>query len=228
LLLCLVVSGCSAKDALVGSGKLTTREFELADFTAVDISHAFAANITQGSAFKVSVTADDNVMEHVKVAKTGSTLKIGMDPEWNYRNVTLKASITMPTLRAVSLAGASSAAIEGFKSTDGFKANLLGASRLEGTIESNSLALEAMGASKATLKGAAKDAKLSAVGASQLNLSDFTLENADVSLAGASRAAVNAKAKLDYSLVGGSHLDYYGNPTIGKREAVGASSASSR
>jgi serine/threonine-protein kinase len=226
LLFCFIALGCATAETVTGSGQLVTKELNLADFTGVDISSAFTVEITQGAAFKVSITTDDNVMEHIKVTKEGSALKIGMTPNQAYRNVTLKAAITMPTLQAVNLAGATNATVQGFKSTEPFKANLVGASTLKGRIDADSVEIDAVGGSKATLEGSAKSGQLKAVGASQLNLADFTLDSASVSLTGASKATVNAKAKLDYSLVGASHLDYRGDPTIGKRETVGASSAS--
>lgn len=227
LLVCLLAAapGC-ARDQVVGSGKPVTKEFNVADFDAVDISSTFHVEITRGDSFRVAVTADDNVMEHVKVAKQGSTLKIALAPDMNYRDVTLKATIAMPALQAVDVSGASQATLKGFKSTESFKAKLVGASKLDGKIEAGKVDIEATGASTVSLEGSAKDAKLSAVGASQLQLGDFTLDNATVNLTGASEGTVNAKGKLDYVLIGASRLGYRGNPTIGKRETIGASSAS--
>jgi len=216
------------KETIVGSGKPVTNEVKLADFTAVEVSSAFIVKVTRADAFRVTVTADDNVIERVKVTKRGSTLEISLDNGKNYelRGTTLMATITMPALEAVTLSGATQATLEGFKSDKDFKAKLTGASTMAGGLEAGKLELEAMGASKVTLKGSAKDATLSAIGASHLHLADFAFASATVHLSGASTAAVNAKEKLDYGLSGASQLVYQGNPTIGKSRATGASSAS--
>src|SRR5262249_44154794 len=113
-----------------------------------------------------------------------------------------------------------------FKSPTDFKARLTGASVLKGTLEASRVEVDANGASKVSLKGAANGADLKATGASQLDLSDFALLNATVHLVGASQATVNARAKLDYELSGASRLKYRGRPAIGKHDASGTSSAS--
>jgi RNA polymerase sigma factor (sigma-70 family) len=86
--------------------------------------------------------------------------------------------------------------------------------------------LHAIGASTVRLRGAARAAKLEAEGACHLQLADLTVDRADVRLTGASGAKVRVKSKLDYRLSGASHLSYAGDPTVGRKEVTGASSAS--
>lgn len=215
---------------LEGSGKSTTKEIKVADFTSVEVSSAFLVEIRQGETFRTTISADDNVIEHIKADKKDATLKIHMDAN----NLSVrgkqrwKVEITMPTLEGLRLSGASTVTFSGFKSGKDFKAHLTGACKLEGKIEAGKIDLDLTGASKAKLAGSAKEAKLVATGASQVNLEDFALGQADVQLSGASSAKVNAKDKLDYRLSGASRLTYQGNPTIGKSEKTGASSVSQK
>jgi hypothetical protein len=44
--------------SLKGSGKLITKELDLAGFTSVDVRHGFRVDITQGKAFRVTITAE--------------------------------------------------------------------------------------------------------------------------------------------------------------------------
>lgn len=110
------------------------------------------------------------------------------------------------------------------KTSGDVNASLSGASKLEGSVESKTVKLDASGASNVKLTGSAKQATLSATGASRLPLGDFALETAKVKLTGASNATLNVKSKLDYSLSGASRLQYQGNPTIGESHSSGASS----
>ncbi len=59
---------------IVGSGKPATKAWNLADFKAVEIRHPFRADLTRADRFAVSVTADDNVLDHIQVEKKGSRL----------------------------------------------------------------------------------------------------------------------------------------------------------
>jgi RNA polymerase sigma factor (sigma-70 family) len=110
------------------------------------------------------------------------------------------------------------------KTSGDVNASISGASNVEGSIESKTVKLDASGASNVKLIGSAKQATLSATGASLLPLGDFALETAKVKLTGASNATLNVKSKLDYSLSGASRLRYQGNPTIGEARSSGASS----
>ncbi len=208
-----------------GSGKLVTKEMKVADFASVDVGNVFSVEIIQGDSFRTAVTADDNLFEYIKVQKEGTELRVRLDSEGkSFRDMTLKAAITMPSLSGLNLAGASRAAIKGFKGGKAFRTRVSGASRLKGDIETADLRLEMVGASRIELQGSAKTATLTATGASDFRLADLPLGQATVRLTGASHAAIQVKDKLDYTLTGASNLEYRGKPTLGEKKVTGASS----
>jgi RNA polymerase sigma factor (sigma-70 family) len=212
-----------------GSGKEVTQDMKMADFTSVEVGGPFHVEITRGKEFRVTVTADDNVMPYVKVARKGSGLEIGLDSKGlSFQNVTLKAAVVMPALEKVSAAGASHVSVRGFKSEKDCKVEVSGASHLSGDIQAQTVNLEASGASHISLKGSAKRAHLTASGASHLALSDFVIgEKADVTLSGACHADIQVKGELDYDVSGVSHLRYSGEPKVGKKKVTGLSSVTS-
>jgi hypothetical protein len=255
---------------IVGSGKSETRTYDLKDFTAVEVNGPFRVELKQGNDFRVAVTADDNLFEHLQVEKDGSKLRIG----FKGKNVCiqlshdhpLKAAVTLPVLEALRLNGAVQATADGFRADRPLRLDLNGASRLKGsvraadvTINANGasvvslagsgqnirvrsngasqlrmseftasgerLIIEATGASAMTLQGSATAGVIQAVGASHLDLSHLTLAAADVTAEGASHVSVHVTEKLDYSVSGASHLDYSGDPRIGKASKSGVSHA---
>jgi RNA polymerase sigma-70 factor (ECF subfamily) len=221
------VEDASEDRKVEGSGKAVTKEMSHAHFTAVEIGSAFQVEITRADEFRTSITADDNLFPYIKVERIGTSLHVSLESKNKSISAkTLRATISMPALDGVTLGGACRASIKGFKSHKGFKARINSASRLSGEIEAAKIGLDVSGAGRVTLKGSAKEARISATGASSLELGDLTLDAADVSLTGASRATVNVKGKLDYTLSEASRLVYLGKPTIGKHEVSGASSAS--
>jgi RNA polymerase sigma factor (sigma-70 family) len=210
---------------VTGSGKLTTRQFKVADFTSVNVSSVFHVNITRGESFRVAATADENVMPFVKVERKGRALTLALDTHRRavHTRGPLKAAVTMPALEGVQASGASHITVAGFKSDKPFRAKLTGASHLKAKIGAGDVAVAASGASMVSLQGSARDAKLAAAGASHLNLAGLAVQSARVKLSGASHATVNARGKLDYSVSGASHLTYLGKPTIGKGMKSGVS-----
>jgi RNA polymerase sigma factor (sigma-70 family) len=214
-------------EVIRGSGKEVTKEMKLADFTSVEVSARFHADITRADKFRVTITADDNVLPYVEVTKDGSALKISLDSKRRrFHNITLKAAVALPDLEGVSAGGASNVTVAGFASEKDCKLRVSGASKLTGDLRAGRVDLEAGGASHVSLKGSAKKARLSATGASHLTLAEFAVESAAVTLTGASHAKVQAKKELDYDLSGASHLSYAGDPKVGKARATGASRVS--
>ena len=213
---------------LIGSGNLETEAYAFSDFTEIEIGSAFEFEIRQSSSYNISVTADDNVMEYVQVSQVGQTLKIGLRTVTWFGPATLRASVTMPELRGLTVSGASRGDIYDFSSTEDVDITVSGASRVNGDITAGDVEFDISGASTVQLDGSANDMVAHVSGASRLNLDDFTVNNADVDLSGASSGTINLGGRLDADLSGASRLWYIGEPTMGTVDTSGASTISQK
>ena len=213
---------------LVGSGNLETEAYAFSDFTEIEIGSAFEFEIRQSSSYNISITADDNVMEYVQVSQVGQTLKIGLRTGTWFGPGTLRASVTMPELRGLTVSGASRGDIYDFSSTEDVDITVSGASRVNGDITAGDVEFDISGASTVQLDGSANDMVAHVSGASRLNLDDFTVNNADVDLSGASSGTINLDGRLDADLSGASRLWYIGEPTMGTIDTSGASTISEK
>jgi cytoskeletal protein CcmA (bactofilin family) len=170
---------------LVGSGNFETERYAFANFTEVEISDAFKFEIEQSSSYSIDVTADDNVMEYVRVSQDGQTLKIGLGRDLhigpvtlkiglgilpNLESVTLRASVTMPQLRNVIISGASRGTITGFNSTDDLAIDVSGASKVTGDITAGDAAIDVSGLSMFTGDITAGDVAFHISGASTIQV----------------------------------------------------------
>jgi len=214
--------------ALIGSGNLETEEYAFTNFTEVEISSAFEFEIEQSSSYSINVTADDNVIDYVRVSQDGQTLKISLGRVIWLGPVTLRASVTMPQLRELTVSGASRGTVSGFSSTEDLDITVSGASRLTGDITAGNVEFGISGASTIQMEGSANDIDANVSGASRLNLDDFTVNNADVNFSGASSGTVNLNGRLDANLSGASRLWYIGEPTMGDINTSGASTISKK
>ena len=237
-----LLSGCLFGVA-TGSGNLVIKEMDFSDFTRIEVGHAFEVEITQSSSYSVSITADDNLFEHIQVSKSGETLKIGLKSVYGYRSVTLRAKITMPELHELDLSGATHGTAQGLSSSHDFVLDLSGASSLgmvgmsagdieldlsgasvvTGSLSAVDAQFDLSGASQVELEGSANNMLITASGASHLELADFPVRNAGVNLSGASEAIVNLCGKLNAALSGGSQLLYIGEPILGDPNISGGS-----
>jgi hypothetical protein len=212
--------------ALVGSGNLETETYTFADFDAVEISSAFEFEIEQSNSYGIEITADDNVMEYVRVSQDGQTLKIGLRTATWLGPVTLEAAVTMPELGGLEVSGASRGTVSGFSSTGDLAIQISGASRVTGDITAGDVDFDISGASSLELDGSANDMVADVSGASSLKLDDFTVGNANVDFSGASSGTINLDGRLDADLSGASRLWYIGEPTMGTIDTSGASTIS--
>jgi len=238
LIVAILLTGCSATVPIPrlinGSGKVVTKELNFTDFTRVEVGSVFEVEIIESGSYLTSITADDNLFEYIKVSQEGEKLKIRLTPTYNYSGVTLKAKITLPKLSGTHLYGATKGTIKGFQSSNDFSLQLSGASKLNMDMATGDTKFEISGATKVTgnlkahdtefrvseasileLEGSANKMILNASGASKLKLADFPIDQADVTLSGASEVAIKVGGRLDVILTGASKLSYKGDPMIG-------------
>jgi hypothetical protein len=203
--------------AMIGSGKVATKTADVSGFHAIEANLPALVEVTRGNRFKVTLSADDNLIDHIQAVKDGEALKLSLERGSYHTVARMKVNITMPAIDTLTLDGAAQATVQGFESDKPFVAHLDGASRLDGSIKAGKLTIESDGAGATTLQGAAKSLTLKVNGASHINLSKLPVDTADITLDGASHARVDTQKELSYTVSGASHLEYAGQPTIQRK-----------
>ncbi|MDI7274484.1 MAG: head GIN domain-containing protein [Anaerolineae bacterium] len=223
----LLLAGCCparfGTRALTGSGRLVDRDLDLSGFSRIEAGTAFQLDISRADSFSVTITADDNVIDDVEVGTADGTLRLRLRPGASVIRATLRARITMPGLRALSLSGAAGATLTGFSSDESLDLDVSGASDLRGDARAGDTRLTISGAGQVDLDGGGRSLSIQGSGASSADLLEYPVGDADVRLSGGSRALVNASGTLDADLSGGSSLEYAGNPTLRRVETSGGS-----
>jgi hypothetical protein len=151
----LVLGACNPSEVeITGSGNLITNTYDLQNFSRVELSRAFNAEITQSDDFSVSITVDDNIIDFLVVQKSGSTLKIGFKSGRNYLDITNRADIKMPAISGIVLRDASRASVSGFASAENLDIVLANASHfsLNDIITTEGLVIRASDASSIDVK----------------------------------------------------------------------------
>ena len=250
LLTTLLISGCQSilvtRNGEAETGETETRQYNFTEFTRVDIGSAFIYEIEQSDTYSITITANDNLFDDIKVVKEGQTLKIEKETPWTPFNIGSggpRAVITMPQLYRLDSSGATNGVVSRFSSTEdldirvsgassvelveiaagGTNFNVSGASDVTGALNAEGIDLDISGASSIQLEGAAGDIDIEASGASRLNLAEITVNDASVTLSGASLCTLNLNGRLDIELSGASKLEYIGEPLLGEMNISGAS-----
>ncbi len=235
-----LLPGCSRLSYVAGKGNIIDKQYYFSDFTDIDISSNIEIEIDPLSIYTISVRAYENLFDYIEISQSGKTLKIGLKPFITYRNLNMIATITLPELKALTMSDASHGTAKAFKTDQDFTFtgsgssfldmdmetgsstfNLSGASQVIGNLKSTDSKMEISGNGRANLNGSANNLTLDASGAGRADLPNFILQNASVTLSGASQATLTLSGKLDADLSGVSSLDYAGNPSLGKINVTG-------
>ncbi len=237
-----LLAGCSSLGVVVGKGPVVSRDFNVSDFTGVNIATVFDVELVPSQSYNVTITANENIFQYIDVSRSGNMLTVGLKGVSLRGPMTLKARITMPELNELRLSGATRATAYGFKSTQDFKLSISGASSLDMDMETGGFEADLSGACKARGKlkagdtdiqlsgacavefeGSAGNVVVGASGASKADLSKLSVKDADVGVSGGSRASVNTNGRLDVSVSGGSTVEYAGSPVLGNVNVSGGS-----
>ena len=219
----LVVVG-AACDTIAGSGNVVSRQIEVSAFSRLDVSGSFTATVSVGDAEAVTVRIDDNLVDELDVHVSGDTLHVGLRSGTSVTNATLEADVTVRSLSAIDVSGASDVTLTDPLTADAFSVVVSGASRLTGAVEVGDGRMELSGASDVELSGSATTFTVTLSGASSLIAGQLTIDQLEIDLSGASDGDVSVTGTLSAGASGASSLRYTGSPTIARSETSGASS----
>ena len=169
------------------------REYNFKGFEELNINGGWDILVIQSDEYHITVILYESNESDYKVTKSGSTLNLGLESlGFSGRLHGASATIYMPSLVAVDVAGAVNMNVEGF------------------TEENLTLSLD--GAGSITGEGCdIENFKLVSNGAVNIEFDESEIENADVSLDGAGNVQLNMSGGvLEGQLDGFANLEYSG------------------
>jgi Putative auto-transporter adhesin, head GIN domain len=178
-------------DCLHGEGPVRTERRNLSPFTQIEVNGAFDLQVVCGRGLKIEVTAQDNLLSHIRTRIYGPTLVIDTDAAICTQKA-LRIDIGTPRLGALTVNGAVDATVSGIDAP-GF-----------------SLALSGAGDVQLSGKATTLDARLT--GAGDLRAETLQTRRTVVVLDGAGEAAVHASRHLTATIAGAGDITVYGNP----------------
>lgn len=187
-----------------------TRQFNVTDFSKVDVSGAFVVRFRKGDTFNVIADGREEDMSDMDVRVNGSTLEVKIDRrgglfDWGNRK-RVGLTITVPRINELRLSGASKASLAGFDKYSELTIDMSGACRTVFDGDVDKLNIELSGASNINLRGHARQLEADLGGASKIEAVNMRVENASVDAGGASRAEFGQVNKLDSETSGASKV----------------------
>ena len=219
------ITGClSACQYKSGSGDIVTETRTVNEFKALNVSGGFDVEIRKGNTFKVSVEADDNIIQDIETSVDNNQLKISMENGVSYRNAHMKIFITAPGLEKIS--SAASADIN-FKdemtSGNKIKINASSGSSIKGAVNAPDIDVDASSGSEVALTGRTKNLDVQVSSGASVDAFELLSENTSAKTSSGASADVHASIKLDAKASSGGKVNYRGAANAIKSESSGGS-----
>jgi len=187
-----------------------TRQFDVVNFSKIDIGGAFAVRVKRGDSFKVVADGREEDVDDLRVRVESGELHANFRNEglfqWrNRRRVGL--TITMPTVEEAQFSGATQSIITGFENLRKLNVSLSGACKSLLDVKADNLDLSLSGASKATLRGRVERLNAGLSGACKIEATAMRVGRADVNASGASTADFGQVSDLHSRTSGASKVN---------------------
>ncbi len=218
----LQLSSCD-NNCIIGSGNQTTETRKVNDFTKIDISGGYIIKLVQDSSLSLTVTADDNVQQHIKTDVSGDKLRI------TNKNICTSSGevivvIGVRNLEELKASGAVEVSSDGMINTKDLNISLSGSTQVTLAINAARLSTHASGSSEINLTGQASEHDLELSGSSNVNAFELVTGVYNISTSGSSDCNINVLQELNVHSSGSSSIKYRGNPSSVNNDKSGSSS----
>lgn len=206
---------------IAGSGVVSSKSYQAADFNAISIEYPAEITIRQGTSESVEIEADDNLLPQLSAEVRNGTLHIeNSEQNWRERvdpSETVVISITVVDLNRVQFPTAGKMQIEGVE-TDSLAVSVSGAGDVTLTdLVADQLEVSLSGAGNIDAEGEGQSLQLAISGLGNFDGGDLKSQDASVQISGAGSATVWVEGTLDANISGAGSIDYYGDPQVNER-----------
>ena len=198
--------------------QVTTKQYDIKDFTKLDLHGVDEITLVQGTEYSVSAEGRGIDLEQIEFTNEDNTLVL------NQRDLgkicffcdsrdRMNIEITMPNIESIEISGFNKLEADQIKS-ENLNLKLTGVSSAEVAVSVKNLNVELSGNSTLDISGNADKLIVEESGVSEFLGFDLLVNETKLELSGSSDAEVNSKNTLDIIASGSSEVRYIGAPKI--------------
>lgn len=198
IILCAALTGCNGLhlhmgDGIKGSGKAKTESRTVSNFSQIELTGSPDVVWTKGDKISVSVTTDDNLLEHLKTEVEGDRLVIHFDKSVNTNTDTI-VKITSPSLEGAAVTGSGDIQATGVEGKI-FNARISGSGNIEAA-------------------GGVSEVSAEVTGSGDCTLTSLNAEFAKARVTGSGNISLVAQKELEANVTGSGDIEYKGSPKV--------------
>ena len=195
-----------------GNGKVTEEVRNVKDFDQIKVSRGMNVYITQGSAVKVVVVADNNLHDLIETKVEGGVLNVYCNG--NIRKAEeKKVMVTVVKLTGVKATMGSNVYTLNQVMTEDMELSANSGANLTMDVNAQSLNVECSTGSNVILTGLAKNAELEGSTGANLKGQELKVEHCKMRASAGANVFASVANRLEAKASSGGNIVYYGNPT---------------
>ena len=207
----------SSCEKVVGEGPVVTETRSNTNFDEVSLSLPGRLELQQGSAFKVELSAQRNVLDRIRTQQNGSELVLKFENNTrikSHEEITVR--ITLPELEALSVSGSGNARAYGLYEGSSLRLKISGSGNLEvDEAVYNNIDASISGSGNIWVKnGTAKVSDLRISGSGSVYMENLPVKNVHTTTSGSGNMRVWAEEKLHATISGSGSVQYRGTPIV--------------
>jgi carbon monoxide dehydrogenase subunit G len=198
-----------------GSGNVITETRTVSGFNAVELSGIGTLIIEQGAREALEITAEDNLMSHIKSNISGSRLQLGGEEFVNMRPTKdIIYRLKVKNLSQIESSGLGKMEMKKLAS-DNLTIEISGSGRVSlDNLEAKTLSIEISGLGDISINGSVESQQIKISGAGNYKAPNLASKTASVDISGTGTAILWVTEQLDLDLSGAGTIHYYGSPQI--------------
>lgn len=199
-----------------GNGRMSTEQRNITGFTGVETHGSIDIIVTKGSAFKVEVECDENLLQYVETEVRDGRLKVHFrNNVWITHYNSAKVHVTAPELTAFETHGSGNITGEGKISNDNKISILIsGSGDIRLDLDCPKIETSTHGSGNITLSGESKDLGSTINGSGNVRAGNLKVETAKVAVHGSGDTDIFASISLDVKVFGSGDVHYKGSPSV--------------
>jgi Putative auto-transporter adhesin, head GIN domain len=193
-----------------------TKNFEVKDFTSVDVRVAASVFLSKGDTFKCRVEGRERHVNRIDISVKNNELIVKALKEdfWDFNEREVYIYIEMPNLEGLDFSGAGSITSKSDWSGDKIKVALSGAGNIElSNIDYKNLKADMSGAGNMTLSGKATEIDMDMSGAGNIDALHLAAEKGVCDVSGVGRISCDVRDDLRAHVSGIGGVRYKNKPT---------------
>ncbi|KFF09956.1 head GIN domain-containing protein [Flavobacterium hydatis] len=218
-----------SKERIKGNGKVVTNTRSTTSYDEIKVMGSFDVDLVAGKEGSITVKAEENLQQYIKVEVDGNVLKIYTEKNKNISSSmgkNIQVTVPFEKISGVSLSGSGDVRSKNMIKSDSFTAVLSGSGNLDLDVDAVTLNLSISGSGDAVLKGNAGTFTTKLSGSGDIDSDALKAKNVDITISGSGDSKVFCSENLKARVSGSGEIQYKGDPKTKDAKVSGSGSIS--